>query len=261
VQISHHKASGRTAWGLVRESLALIDQARAEGLDVHADQYPYTAGSTILAAILQNGAFSADARGLGGMEPADVVIATAPRHAEWEGLSIDDLARVLALPPLAAAEHVARESPGVSIVLHTMCEDDVRLVMRHPSTMIGSDGIPALPGKPHPRLWSTFARVLGRYARDLGLLTLEDAIWRMTGLPARKFGLQERGALRDGAFADLVLFDPGQIVDVGTYENPNVPPAGIADVFVNGECVVRDGRHTGLRPGRPLRRASQGSLA
>jgi N-acyl-D-amino-acid deacylase len=255
VQISHHKASGREAWGLVRESLRLIERAQAEGLDVHADQYPYTAGSTILAAVLQNGAFEGPGRGLGRVEPGDVAVAAAPGHPEWEGRTIADLAKGLGKGPQAAAEQVAAQAPGVTVVMHSMNEDDVRTVMRHPSTMIGSDGIPSLPGKPHPRLWGTFARVLGRYSRDLGLFPLEEAVHRMTGMPARKFGLRERGELRAGAFADLVLFDPARIIDVGTYEDPNHPPAGIHHVFVNGTRVVRDGAHTGARPGRPLRRA------
>jgi len=121
--------------------------------------------------------------------------------------------------------------------------------------MIGSDGIPSLPGKPHPRLWGTFARVLGRYARDLGLFPLAEAVHRMTGMAARKFGLRDRGEIRPGAFADLVVFDPAAILDVGTYQDPNHPPLGVRDVFVNGARVVRDGAHTGARPGRPLRRA------
>jgi len=261
VQISHHKASGRKAWGLVRQSLALIEQAQGEGLDVHADQYPYTAGSTSLAAVLQHGAFSTEGgqQGISGredMEPSEVVIATASRHPKWEGRSVAELMTLLSKPAREVAEYVAAASPGVTVVLHTMCEDDVKAVMHHPSTMIGSDGIPALPGKPHPRLWGTFARVLGRYARDLRLLTLEDAVWRMTGLPARTFGLRDRGLIREGAFADLVVFDPARILDLGTYENPNVSPAGIYHVFVNGTQVVRDGQHTGARPGRPLRRAA-----
>ena len=127
--------------------------------------------------------------------------------------------------------------------------------------MIGSDGIPALPGKPHPRLWGTFARVLGRYARDLGLFPLEEAVHRMTGLPARKFGLRDRGVIRENAFAELALFHPARVLDVGTYEDPNHPPAGIHHVFVNGVRVVRDGAHTGARPGRPLRRQSESAGA
>jgi N-acyl-D-amino-acid deacylase len=256
VQVSHHKASGERSWGLVRESLALIERAQAEGLDVHADQYPYTAGSTALAAVVQNGAFDGRPGGLGRVAPESVSIASAPGHPEWEGRTVAALARELDKAPQAAAEHVIAHAPGVTAVMHTMNEDDVRTVMRHPSTMIGSDGIPTLPGKPHPRLWGTFARVLGRYARDLKLFPLEEAVHRMTGFPARKFGLRDRGVIREGAFADLVVFDPVRILDVGTFEDPNHPPAGIHQVFVNGVRVVRDGSHSGARPGRALRRAS-----
>jgi dihydroorotase/N-acyl-D-amino-acid deacylase len=255
VQISHHKAAGKAAWGLVSESLKLIEQAQAEGLDVHADQYPYTAGSTSLFAIVQNGAFGGRPGGLGLMPPEHVVIATCSEHPEWEGRSIAELARAFGVEPAAAAEHVIARARGTSAVLHSMSEDDVRTVMRHPSTMIGSDGIPALPGKPHPRLWGTFARVLGRYARELGLFPLHEAVYRMTGLPARKFGLVDRGLVREGAFADLVVFDPARVIDVGTYEDPNHAPAGIPHVLVNGTAVVKDGAHTGARPGRPLRHA------
>ena len=255
VQISHHKASGRDAFGLVAESLRLIERAQADGLDVHADQYPYTAGSTFLDAVLRNGAFiDGGSRGLGQIEPADVAIAAAPGHTDWEGRTILEISQSLAMTARAAAEHVAAKSPGASVVMHTMNEDDVRTVMRHPSTMIGSDGIPSLPGKPHPRLWGTFARVLGRYARDLGVFPLEEAVHRMTGFSARKFGLHDRGVIAENKAADLVLFDAARILDVGTYEDPNHPPAGIHHVFVNGTRVVRDGAHTGARPGRPLRR-------
>jgi N-acyl-D-aspartate/D-glutamate deacylase len=255
VQISHHKASGRDAWGLVSESLKLIERAQAEGLDVHADQYPYTAGSTFLDAVLRNGAFiDGESRGLGRLEPADVAIAAAPGHREWEGRTILELAKSLGKEPRAAAEQIAASSPGASVVMHVMTEDDVRTVMRHPSTMIGSDGVPTLPGKPHPRLWGTFARVLGHYARDLGLFPIEEAVYRMTGFSAKKFGLHDRGVIAEGKAADLVLFDPARIIDVGTYEDPNHPPAGIHHVFVNGTRVVREGAHTGARPGRPLRR-------
>lgn len=254
VQISHHKASGRDAWGLVNESLRLIERAQAEGLDVHADQYPYTAGSTSLAAVVQNGAFEAGPNALGSIAPEHVVIASATKCRDWEGRSIAELALELGLPARETAQRVLELSPGVTAVMHTMNEDDVRTVMRHPSTMIGSDGIPSLPGKPHPRLWGTFARVLGRYARDLNLFPLEEAVHRMTGMPARKFGMHDRGLIRENFAADLVLFDAARIIDVGTYENPNHPPTGIHHVFVNGTRVVRNGAHTGARPGRPLRR-------
>jgi dihydroorotase/N-acyl-D-amino-acid deacylase len=253
VQISHHKAAGTDAWGLVTRSLALIEQAKARGLDVDADQYPYTAGSTVLGAVI--GMARSGSVGLGGFTGESVVIASADGHPEWEGRSLADLAEALGVEPLEAADHVLAAVPGATVVMHAMSEDDVRTVMRHPSTMIGSDGIPTLEGRPHPRLYGTFARVLGRYARDLGLFPLEVAVHKMTGQAAAKFGLRDRGVVREGAFADLVLFDPARILDVGTFEDPNHPPVGIAHVFVNGTAVVRDGVHTGARPGRPLRRS------
>ena len=135
-----------------------------------------------------------------------------------------------------------------------MSEEDVRTVMCHPSTMIGSDGLPTLDGKPHPRLYNTFARVLGHYARDLALMPLEEAIFKMTGMAARKFDLVDRGEIREGAFADLVVFSADGIIDKGTFENPNQYPEGIVHVFVNGEQVIDDGVHTGARPGYALRR-------
>jgi N-acyl-D-aspartate/D-glutamate deacylase len=252
VQISHHKASGRRAWGRVTESLARIDAAQRSGLDVHADQYPYTAGSTILSAVVADGRFGG---GLGTLTADDVVIASAKGHADWEGKSIAVLAREMKLEPLATAQRILEAAPGATAVLHAMNEDDVRTVMRHPSTMIGSDGIPALDGRPHPRLYGTFARVLGRYCRDLGLFSMAEAVYRMTGFPAAKFGFGDRGLLREGFAADLVLFDPRTIIDVGTYEDPKHPPRGIAQVYVNGIQVVHDAKHSGARPGRVLRRA------
>jgi N-acyl-D-aspartate/D-glutamate deacylase len=255
VQISHHKASGRSAWGLVAKSLELIEGAQARGLDVHADQYPYTAGSTVLAALVQNNSFDAGGGGLGeSLAGKDVVIASAPDHSDWDGRSLESFHREFGGSLADTAERVLNECPLATVVLHSMSEDDVRLVMRHPSTMIGSDGIPTLEGKPHPRLYGSFARVLGHYARDLGLFPLEDAVHRMTGMAARKFGLKNRGVVRAGAQADLVLFDPQNILDTGTFEDPNQTPAGIPHVFVNGVAVVSDGNHTGARPGQTLRR-------
>jgi dihydroorotase/N-acyl-D-amino-acid deacylase len=254
VQISHHKAAGREAWGLVRESLVLIEAARARGVDVLADQYPYTAGSTVLAAVVPS--LRGERGGLGQGEPADVVIASAPRHPEWEGRSLAELAAAWRIAPADAAQRVL-DAEGVqcTVTLHLLAEDDVRMVLRHPTTMIGSDGLPTLHARPHPRLYGTFARVLGHYARDLALLPLAEAVHRMTGMPARRFGLTDRGVLRPGAWADLVVFDPARIADVATYEDPHHPPAGIVHVLVNGVVVVRDGEHTGARPGRALRRA------
>jgi N-acyl-D-aspartate/D-glutamate deacylase len=251
VQISHHKASGPPAWGLVRRSLALIDEARSRGVDVTADQYPYTAGSTSLFAVVQN----AEEGAAGPADWSQIVVASAPGNETWEGRAIDDIARELGRDAMDAAKAIVdAEGYGAVVVMHSMCDDDVRTVLTHPTTMIGSDGIPTLTGKPHPRLYGTFARVLGHYARDEGVLPLEEAVHRMTGLPATKFGLADRGVIAEGRAADLVCFDPAAIADVATYEAPRQHPTGIRAVWVNGTEVMRDGEHTGARPGLALRR-------
>ena len=255
VQISHHKASGRRNWGRVRESLALIDEARARGIDVTADQYPYTAGSTSLAAVIQNGAFRGDSPGgLGQLEGGDVLVSSAPKHPEWEGRTVGTLATEWGMDAEAAAKRIVDgEGDACFVVVFTMDENDVKLVLAHPTTMIGSDGVPT-GGKPHPRLYGCFARVLGRYVREEKVIGLPTAIHKMTGMPAAKFQLLDRGTIRPGAFADLVVFDPARIADVATYGEPRRAPAGIRAVYVNGVAVARDGEHTGARPGRGLRR-------
>src|SRR5713101_6582373 len=253
IQISHHKASGRENWGMVRDSLRLIEEARARGIDVTADQYPYTSGSTILAAVLQNGAFDEGQGGIGRVPGDKVLFASTPRHPEREGMTLKQLCDQWGLSERAAAERiVAEEGAGAVVVVETMDEADVRTVMRHRTTMIGSDGI-AAGSRPHPRLYGTFPRVLGRYARDERLMSLAEAVHRMTGMPAEKFRLIERGFVRAGYFADLVIFDPALIADTGTYENPRQYPEGLSHVFVNGTVIVADGKHTGARPGRALR--------
>ncbi len=255
VQISHHKASGKENWGRVHESLRLIEAARRRGLEVTADQYPYTSGSTVLFAILQNNALgtAGSPGGLGRLEARDVLLASVPRRPQLEGMSLQEICEQRRLSPEDAARDVLREEPGAVAVIESMDEDDVCTVMRHRTTMIGSDGVPG-GGKPHPRLYGTFPRVLGRYVRERGVLSLEAAVHRMTGFPAAKFGLVDRGVLRPGAYADLVLFDAGTIADTGTYQQPRCYPRGIRFVFVNGIAVVADGAPTGARPGRPLRR-------
>jgi N-acyl-D-aspartate/D-glutamate deacylase len=203
----------------------------------------------VLAAVVAN------AERFGRSSAADVVLASAPGHPEWEGRSLADLGADWGVAAIEAARRVLdAEGLSATVVMHGLDEQDVQTVMRHPTTLIGSDGIPTLAGKPHPRLYGTFARVLGHYARDLRLFPLEEAVHRMTGLPARKFGLRDRGVVRPGAVADLVLFDPARIADVATYADPHHPPAGVARVWVNGVAVVEDGAHTGARPGRALRR-------
>ncbi len=254
VQISHHKAAGRESWGLVRESLKLIEDAQSTGIEVHADQYPYTAGSTILSATIQQGGLNDERGGLGQMDAEGIVIASTENHQEWEGQSIEELSVRFGKSPGETAEEILRNEPEATVVLHSMLEEDVQMVMQHPSTMIGSDGIPTLQGKPHPRLYGSFARVLGHYCRDLGLFDLPTAIHKMTGFSARKFGLIDRGELREDAFADLVGFDETTILDKGTFSDPNHYPDGIHHLFVNGVQVMNNGEHTGARPGRSLRR-------
>lgn len=254
VQVSHHKAAGRGAWGLVKDSLRLLEEARACGLDVAADQYPYTSASTMLGAVSQNG-WLAGAPGGGGarmLESTHVRIASSAVRPEWDGRTLQEI------DESASAHDVAQQvlaiDPAVWVVVEMMCEEDVRAVLRHPTTLIGSDGLPTA-GKPHPRLAGTFPRVLGHYARDEGVLTLPEAVHRMTGASATRFGLRDRGFVRAGAYADLVVFDPARILDRATTSDPRRPPDGIAHVFVNGVEVARDGVHTGARPGRALRRA------
>jgi N-acyl-D-amino-acid deacylase len=255
VQISHHKASGRNNWGLVKDSIKLIEAAQGRGENVHADQYPYTAGSTSLKAVVQNGVFKDGAAGgFGGLLPDDILIATSPDHSEWEGKTIAGLSGELNLSPLDTCNKVVAASPGTTVVLHMMSEEDVQFVLQHPSTMIGSDGIPTLDGRPHPRLYNSFARVIGHYARDSELFDMATAIHRMTGLSADKFGLTDRGRIAVGNFADLVLFDPNVILDKGTYEEPNQYPLGIKDVFVNGVAAVSQYQLTDGLAGRFLRR-------
>jgi N-acyl-D-amino-acid deacylase len=257
VQISHHKASGKENWGRVQDSLRLLEEAQVRGLDATADQYPYTSGSTVLAAVVQNNALNEHGKdgGIGRIEPKDLLFASTPHHPEYEGKTLQHLSERFGLPAEASARRVLEEEGiGAVVVLEMMDESDVRTVMRHPSTMIGSDGVPAAGAKPHPRLYGTFPRVLGRYARTEGLLSLEEAIYRMTGFPATKFRLRERGFVRAGFYADLVVFDPATILDTGTYDDPRQYPVGMHQVFVNGVQVMRDGCHTGTRPGRGLRR-------
>lgn len=255
VQISHHKASGRRNWGRVCDSLKLMEDARARGVDVTADQYPYTAGSTSLFAVVQNGAFRRDSPGgIGTLAASDVLIASAPNHAEWEGQTLEDLTRAWGVATEDAVERVlAAEGEACFVVTFGMDEADVKTVMAHPTTMIGSDGVPS-GGKPHPRLYGCFPRVLGHYVREEKVLDLATAIHRMTGMSAKKFQLVDRGAVRAGVFADLVVFDPARIADTASYADPRRHPPGIRAVVVNGVVVGEDGRHSGARPGRALRR-------
>lgn len=236
LQISHHKAVGRANYGRVRETLARIDEIR-ERQPIGLDAYPYTAGSTVL---LPDLAAAAER----------VLIAWSEALPDAVGRDLADVAAELGCDEREACD---RLQPA-GAVYFAMSEEDVRRVLAYPRTVIGSDGLPG-DVRPHPRLWGTFPRVLGHYVREVGLFALEEGVHRMTGLPASEFGLVDRGEVRPGAFADLVLFDPGTIEDRATYDDPMRPAAGIAAVFVNGRPVWRNGTPTGERPGRAIRRA------
>ena len=247
VVISHHKCAGRANWGGSRDTLALIADAQA-GQAVDLDVYPYVAGSTVL--LMEIVARS-----------EKVLVSWSEPHPEAAGRPLDDVAREWGC---GLAEAVERLQPAGGIYF-MMDEEDLTRILEFPGAMIGSDGLPH-DVFPHPRLWGTFPRVLGRYCRDQGLLGLEDAVYRMTGKPAAVFGLAGRGEVRAGAFADLVLFDPDAVIDEATFADPIRPAAGIRSVFVNGREVWANGSAapsspTGPRPGRLLRRTSAAARA
>ncbi|WP_316978557.1 N-acyl-D-amino-acid deacylase family protein [Shumkonia mesophila] len=236
VVISHHKCCGRANWGLSAKTLDLIAAARASGLRVDLDTYPYTASSTVL---LKDFVARAER----------VLIAWSGPHPETTGRDLAEIAEGWGVGIDAAIDRLL----PAGAVYFQMDEDDLRRILAFERTMVGSDGLPH-DVRPHPRLWGTFPRVLGHYARDGGLFSLEEAIFRMTGNAARVFGLADRGRIAAGAAADIVLLDEANVRDRATYDKPFEPSAGIHRVLVNGETVWRDGAATGSRPGRLLRR-------
>lgn len=232
--ISHHKVAGRANFGRSAETLARIEAAMT-GQVVGFDVYPYIAGSSLL---------SDELAALAGR----TIVTWSDQRPDAAGRDLADLAAEMGL---AVADAVDRLKPG-GATYFMMDEADVRRILAHPDAMIGSDGIDG--PHPHPRLWGSFTRVLGHYARDLGLFKMEEAIRRMTSLSAARFGLRDRGRLAAGYHADLVLFDPATVADAASFEAPAVPSHGISGVWVNGSCVWQDGKATGARPGVLLRR-------
>ena len=278
VQLSHHKASGRKNWGKVKESVAKIEEARRAGVDVQADQYPYTASSTGLAVTIPNWAHEGGSAKLTerirdpvvrarirgeetetGRAWDRIVIARARHHPEYSGRSVADLAKEAGKDPLEwTCDTLVEHEGAVDIIHHSMDEGDVQFVMSQPWIAIGSDSRANAPygplsfGKPHPRSYGTFPRVLGRYVRDEKVLTLEDAVRKMTSLTARHLRLRDRGEIRVGAWADLVVFDPARVADVATYDDPHRYPVGIEHVVVNGALAIEAGETTSERAGRFL---------
>jgi N-acyl-D-amino-acid deacylase len=235
VIISHLKCAGMDNWGRSMEVLDALDHARASQ-PVGCDCYPYAAGSSTL-----------DLRQVD--ERVTITITWSTPHPEMAGRSLEQIANAWDVNQPDAARRL--EPAGA--IYHSIFEEDMRRILRHPATMIGSDGLPNDP-RPHPRLWGTFPRVLGHYCREERLFSLPEAIYKMTGLPTQRFGLAQRGYIREGYYADLVLFDPEMINDTATYSNPLQPAVGIEDVWVNGTLSYTAQGSTGNRSGRFLPR-------
>ena len=293
VEIWHLKVAGRLNWGRMKDVVARIERARAEGLDVTADMYPYVASGNGLDATVpqwaQAGGVDAMIKrfhdpasrarilreireghggewdGWKGRPPEDILIVSVldPSLQKWTGKRLSQVATEMGKPPEEALiDLVEADRANVFVARFSMNEDDLQYAMRRPWVAIDLDaGGFSLDGpfgasKHHPRALGTMPRVIGHYARDLKLFPIEEAVRKMTSLPARRMGLSDRGLLRPGMAADVVVFDPEKIRDVATFEEPNVYSEGVEHVVVNGRVVLDGGRMTGERPGRPLTRTT-----
>lgn len=284
-EVSHLKLTGPTAWGKADEVIAVLDKARADGLSITHDQYAYTASSTGLRQLIPDSALEGQREDFiariadpakkaaiieemnksrerqGRKDYGYAVIARFNADPSLNGKSIPEAAKIVRGSDSLAdqieliIDIEARGGGGA--IFHGMNEPDLRIFMRHPLTMIASDGGPRLLGEdvPHPRSYGNNARVLGRYVRDEKLLTLEDAIRKMTLLPATTFQLKDRGVIKPGAWADIVIFDPAKVNDPSAFDDPHHYAEGFTDVIVNGSAVIRDGALTDVRSGGPLRMA------
>lgn len=283
-QLTHHKVIGKYMWGHSTETLRMVDAARARGVDVTIDQYPYIASSTGLTVLFPawslEGSFEdlkarlanpvsrariKDAiifnleRDRGGGDPANVAIAHCPWDSTLNGknlaMILEERGEPVTVPNAAELALELQEKGGFQGIFFAMDEGDVTRIMQHPMTMIASDGgIPTRGlGVPHPRNYGTFPRVLGRYVREHGVLSLAEALRKMTSLPAQRLGLVDRGIVQSKAMADLVVFDPDAIIDTATFQEPHQYAEGVVHVFVAGQAVLLNRTMTGLRPGHVLR--------
>jgi N-acyl-D-aspartate/D-glutamate deacylase len=277
VHISHLKANGRKMWGKAADALALIKRARDRGQVVTADQYPYTASSTSLAAMVVPPVFreggskeylarfddpeqgprvrEAISKELAERDNGkSLQVARYPARREWQGKDLLTIATEEKKTPLDVVLEIERNG-GAQMVSFGMSEEDVRLIMRQPFVATASDGSSMVPGDtvPHPRSYGCFARKLGRYARDEGVLSLEQAVRSCSGLPADVLRLTDRGYLKVGAYADVVVFDPKVYRDQATYQKPHQYAPGVRYLFVNGKLVVADGKYNGTLAGKALR--------
>jgi N-acyl-D-amino-acid deacylase len=283
-QITHHKIIGASNWGKSVDTLRMVDEARARGVDVTIDQYPYTASSTSIHAALLPQWVNEGGRAQmlerlkdaasrsrirtetirlikeerGGGDPANVQISSCEWDRSLAGRRLSEVTSARKLEPTVenAADTVLWmiEQGECLAIFHAIDEQDLQRILKHPSTMIASDGgIPVFgQASPHPRSYGTFVRVLGRYVRELKVITLEDAVRKMSGFPAQRLGLTDRGLLKEGLKADLVIFDPNTVRDTATYSQPHQYAEGVSLVAINGQIVFENGRMTAARPGRVL---------
>lgn len=284
-QVTHHKVVGPDRWGNSAASLQRIERARSRNVDVTSDVYPYAASSTGLTILFPSWSREGGSAALKdrlndpearprirdaitrhvnaerGGDPSTIVLSRCAWNAALDGKSLADVlaerGRTVTVEAAAELAIDLQAQGGCRVVLHSMAEEDVRRIMQHPTSMIASDGgIPAPGvGAPHPRSYGTFARVLGHHVREEGVLSMREAIHKMTGLPARRLALADRGVLQEGAIADVTVFDPTTIIDHATFADPHQFASGVQHVFVAGEAVLRDGSVTGARPGRVLRKS------
>jgi len=281
VEISHFKVSGKSNWGRSKETLALIEQARKDGFDVTIDQYPYTASSTNLGVRLPDWALAGGADSLKARinnpqlhkQIVDEMLAQLKKYkfknysyavvAQHNADSTLNGKSITEINKLKGRKSGARNEAetildmmlagGAQMVYHSMNEGDVQYIMKYPFNMIGADaGVSNGKGMPHPRTYGTNARVLAKYVREEKIISLEEAIRRMTSLPAQKFQLKDRGLIKEGFAADIVIFDEQQVSDKATFEQPHQLSAGFKFIIVNGKLVVDEGIHTGIRSGQAL---------
>ncbi|MEA1882020.1 MAG: D-aminoacylase [Candidatus Marinimicrobia bacterium] len=285
VQISHHKAVGKSTWGKSAKTLELVDNARAEGIDVTVDQYPYTATSTTLTVVfpawsLAGGMDSLKARlddpvqrqkikdGIvwnivydrGGGDPASIVVANYPSNTNFNGMNLAQITASKGKTPTPEnAADVLMDlvyNGGGQGIYHCLNEEDVKRIMAHQQVMHASDGSTIEFGKaqPHPRNYGTYPRILGRYVREQNIISLPEAIRKMTSFPASVLRLKDRGRIKTGYWADLVVFNPNTIIDNATWKNPHEYPSGIAWVIVNGKVAIDHGTWTETLPGKVLKK-------
>ena len=282
VEISHHKTAGKDNWGKSRLTLSMVEQARKRGVDITCDVYPYVAASTMLGALLppwvHEGGIDrlldrlqiAENRerikaemvnGVAGWENYvkaagwdNIIIASCPGNTDYEGKSITDIGKLRNIESAEAVfELMVEEKADVLMVVFMMCEEDVTYIIQHPDVMVASDAIPS-PGKPHPRYYGTFPRVLGKYMRKDHAITLPEAIRKISSMPAQKLGLRDRGLLKEGMYADITIFDEDVVEDKATFMNPQQYATGIEYVIVNGQVAVENGMYSGMLAGKVLRK-------